>query len=320
MVQLATVQTTAPLSADEARALTDRIRQSVESLWSLLLEAHERKAHKALGYGTWESYVRAEFDWSRSYANRVLDQGRVIRELSEATGGMLPVGNITEREARDLKPLLPEVANEIRARVEAGDDPAEAVREVVEQKRAEVRAQPEQSDMTATASRPGPKIHTPEGKTVEDVVREGMEMEEAGERAEDAAEAVGLRLQTYRMARYIVLLTDRDDLSPTNQRIVAEARDEMNRAATIGRPFEMVEPLVNRIYGTGNRATPARAEAIQRANFDRAYGALIQACYGAPYVEVPHLSPEDASRVSAELKVAVQHLHDLRHRVEETVR
>ena len=38
-----------PLTRDEARALTDRIRGTVEHLWELLLEAHERRAWEGIG-------------------------------------------------------------------------------------------------------------------------------------------------------------------------------------------------------------------------------------------------------------------------------
>lgn len=143
------------LTADEARALTDRIKGAAEQLWALLLEAHERHAWTALGYPRWEDYVRAEFDMGRTYAHYLLDQGRVIRQLTAAAGAFTPV-NVTEAEARDIKPALRDVTQRVQERVmrarEAATPPGvetpftlapavveEVVREVVEEVRAEVR-------------------------------------------------------------------------------------------------------------------------------------------------------------------------------------
>lgn len=118
-------------TADEARDLTERIKAHAETLWALLLEAHERRAWKALGYETWNDYVAGEFAMSKQHSFRLLDQGRVIREIEEASGS--PMGDsITERAARDLKPHLVEVTGQIRDRVKAGQDPRQAVVEVVE--------------------------------------------------------------------------------------------------------------------------------------------------------------------------------------------
>lgn len=90
-VDLDTGEILADMTRDEARALTDRIRDAVEATWALLLEAHEQRAWAALGYGTWAEYV-------------------------------LPMGNISERAARDIKPHLDDVTAEIEERI--ADEPA----------------------------------------------------------------------------------------------------------------------------------------------------------------------------------------------------
>lgn len=130
------------LDEREARDLTDRIKAATESLWALLLEAHERQAWRALGYETWESYVRAEFDMSRQRAYQLLDQGAVTRAISAAVSTTV---DITEREARDLKPHLAEVVGIVRDRT-AGvtrEKVAEVVREVVAEERAKAKQRAE---------------------------------------------------------------------------------------------------------------------------------------------------------------------------------
>lgn len=72
-----------------------------------------------------------EFGWSQSYAYRVLDQGRVTLALQEASGSTMV--EVTEREAREVKPVLPDVVDEVASRVEAEPDrpPADVVRDAV---------------------------------------------------------------------------------------------------------------------------------------------------------------------------------------------
>lgn len=130
---------------DEAREITDRIKGAVESAWRLLLEAHDRCAWSALGYGSWRDYAQTEFGIGQSRAYQLLDQARVVREI-EAASGSTKV-EITEREARDLKPHLEEVKADIAQAVAALPDPtpeavAETVRVSVSRKREQVRAKP----------------------------------------------------------------------------------------------------------------------------------------------------------------------------------
>jgi hypothetical protein len=133
--------TTTDMTLDEARAVTDRIKVTTEELWSLLLAAYEGKAWRALGYSDWAAYVAGEFGMSRRHSYRLLDQGVVIRELAAASGQSVTHGSqITERAAREIKPDLPRITDEIRERVEAGEEPEAAVRQVVEENREERRA------------------------------------------------------------------------------------------------------------------------------------------------------------------------------------
>jgi hypothetical protein len=101
----------------QARTLTERIRQAAEHLYELLYEAHERKAWKALGYATFQAYVQAEFQMTRQRAYQLLDQAKVVREISAAA--TTPV-DIPERTARKFKPVLAELTQKIRLVVSSG--------------------------------------------------------------------------------------------------------------------------------------------------------------------------------------------------------
>lgn len=152
LVNADTGEVVARCSPDEARALTERIRSTADALWALLLEAHERQAWKALGYGRWEDYVAAELDMSRSRSYQLLDQGRVVREIEAAVAEVVAVSTvvdtgITEREARDVKPHLAEVTEAIKDRLtgEAADAiDADRVAEIVADEVAKARVIAEQ--------------------------------------------------------------------------------------------------------------------------------------------------------------------------------
>lgn len=132
-----TVNTRAKMSKADARKLTQKIKTAVDDLWSLLVQAHNWKAWKALEYQTWEAYVSAEFNMSRQRSYQLIDQGKVIHAIAEAAGKMSTTVDISERDARDLKSDLPAVADQIKARVEAGTAPEKAIAETVAAKRAD---------------------------------------------------------------------------------------------------------------------------------------------------------------------------------------
>lgn len=118
-----------PIDAERARALTDRIKGEMHWVCVLLLEAHDRRAWLALGYPTWERYVREEFSLSRSRSYELLDQGRVVTRIQAAAGlGELP--EISAYAAGEIKSMLPDVVDEIRRRLPEGGSP-EVVRRIV---------------------------------------------------------------------------------------------------------------------------------------------------------------------------------------------
>lgn len=118
-----------PLNSEQARQITHSIRDAAEVIWILIARAHAGKAWKALGYDSWEEYVKSEFNMSRSRSYQLLDQAKVISEIEAA----LPQGaevKISEAAARELKVVLEEAVPEIRKATEGLDkDKAEKVTE-----------------------------------------------------------------------------------------------------------------------------------------------------------------------------------------------
>lgn len=142
MIRTTPAKTTDLLTKAQAKALTDRIRKHIDAAWADITAAYEGKAWKALGYASWEAYVRAEFDMSRRRSYQLLDQGRVIGAIAEAAGESVNERTqISEFAAREIKEDLPAVTAEIKQRVEQGEDPKTAIDETVAAARAEKERQ-----------------------------------------------------------------------------------------------------------------------------------------------------------------------------------
>lgn len=124
------------LTTEQAVKLTETIRNASEVLWILISRAHTGKAWLALGYPSWEGYVYAEFDMSRSRSYQLLDQARVIREIEAA----VPAGteiHMSEAAARDLRGILDEVIPQIKERTEGlvSKEASIVLDQIIEEKR-----------------------------------------------------------------------------------------------------------------------------------------------------------------------------------------
>jgi hypothetical protein len=86
------------MDATQAKAACTAIRHSLEDARARLLDLHDRKGWKALGYKSWSDCCSMEFGKSRAQVYRLLEAAKVDRELS-------PIGD---------KPPLPEsIAREL---------------------------------------------------------------------------------------------------------------------------------------------------------------------------------------------------------------
>jgi hypothetical protein len=110
------VRTPGSMRREEARVLTDRIKRGFHSTTLLLLEAHSKRAWHALGYQTWEDYVRQEFSFSRSRSYQLLDHGRVLQVLM-ASAKLDSVPDVSAYAAAQILPRLGEVAAAVERRV-----------------------------------------------------------------------------------------------------------------------------------------------------------------------------------------------------------
>lgn len=128
-----------PLSADEARTLTDEAKSDAAALWAKLLRLYEGGAHLALGYSSWNAYYEAEFGGSASRGSQLIAAAHVAAMIQAENTTGIPESSLprTERVARELAPLRsdpPLLREAWRETIERhGTDPsASQVREIVQ--------------------------------------------------------------------------------------------------------------------------------------------------------------------------------------------
>lgn len=84
-----------PLSAVDARAITDRMKTGVAVMSELIKEAYQGRVWDALGYASWDEYVTREFGTGQlripkeertEYVASLRESGMSIRAIASATG------------------------------------------------------------------------------------------------------------------------------------------------------------------------------------------------------------------------------------------
>lgn len=124
------------LSKEAARSLTDEAKRDAQALWEKLVFLYEGHAHKALGYSSWGSYCVEEFGWEGTYSYRLVEAGRVVRDLELPIGNSHPTNEAVARELSHLR-YDPQKMKDawMEAQVRYGDKPtANQVRDIVQSK------------------------------------------------------------------------------------------------------------------------------------------------------------------------------------------
>ena len=161
VIDLSSAKRRPVLTQDEARMLTTEIQRTSVRLWLLVSEAHDRSAHFALGYDSWDDYVRAEFKMSPSRSYQLLDTGHVMREL--AVGGV-DIDHLSPPPTRvvtKVKGRLAEVRKVAREATKAGEDPIKALRQMARTPRVPTARNGDEAENVTVE----PRARTPEEGT-----------------------------------------------------------------------------------------------------------------------------------------------------------
>lgn len=164
----------------------------------------------------------------------------------------------------------------------------------------------------------GAQVNLPKGMTAEELCRKGMALEESGHSGDDVARSFGVAASTYRRMRDIVLLNDRNDLRPEDAEIAARALALLNETSMTREPYEMVFPIVERIWGATRNKRRSQTEAMRLSRFESAIVHVTDTCtMFAREVDVPYLSADQAKEAAGQLKEAEKKLREVRARIEE---
>lgn len=95
------------MSPDEARKLTDQVKDDARALWAKLLDLKQRGAHIALGYANWAEYAKAEFDLGEAQAYRLVQSAEVVKVIEASNVQLDKPAPLPKNESvvRELKPL-----------------------------------------------------------------------------------------------------------------------------------------------------------------------------------------------------------------------
>ncbi|TAG58464.1 MAG: hypothetical protein EAZ28_14570 [Oscillatoriales cyanobacterium] len=101
----------------EADSITQDIKGNFDSLGSMLIEARDRKAYKALGYRTFESYCKTEFGKSSSSAYRLIEDAKVVARLEAEIAKQYDEPITLNIPSACLRPLkeIPDIGNKLKA-------------------------------------------------------------------------------------------------------------------------------------------------------------------------------------------------------------
>ena len=116
------------------------IRSGVKAFCAVgdaLCEIRDGKLYRTT-HETFEAYCKDRWQISPQHAGRLISQSIVVDAIGEAAGNLEPIGSISEFAARQIKPHLAEVTQEIREKVASGSDPVTTTFEVIEAKRADI--------------------------------------------------------------------------------------------------------------------------------------------------------------------------------------
>ena len=290
----------------------------------LVAKAHRAQADALLIESEAKRRLADEYDAAqeRGELGKRGDYGAVTSatEVTPATAADIGLTHKDIHEARQVRDaevadpgIVERTVNDALAK---GEEPTKAkLRKAVEQ------ANGNEGDMDAVETDvklpTGPRLSIPEGQTPEQVCRRGMALEADGISTADVAKEIGVGVQSYRNMSDIVLLSDRDDLSPRDKETVARARRQMNETHRVADAWLLIERIAGLFWGKGLGKSRDIAEANRNEQFERSFGILIQTCLTTEEVELPYLTAERAAEAIRQLSAARSALLRFADRIKE---
>jgi hypothetical protein len=262
---------------------------------------------------------------------RLADEYDAAQERGEvAKQGNIPEQNVSKlsdigitakdiheaRQIRDAEEADPGVVKRtVEEQLAAGKEPTKAaVRKAVEatnnQEAEEVLAVVEPTELVRG------KLNIPEGVSVEEIARQGLAREAAGENSVTISKSFQIGQHYYRMACDIVFLRDRGGYSAKDKATVERAFRMMVDTHRIAEAFALVEPVALKVWN-GDKRPRVDREPARIEQFEHAFGVVTHTCVAAAELDLPYLSAEDAKSAVKELNAARRNLQTLVSRIQE---
>jgi len=150
------------------------------------------------------------------------------------------------------------------------------------------------------------------GEKLSDIIRRSFDLQ--SKNLEDIAKIMKMNRGSYAKARDIVLLSERTNLTADDARIAAKALAHMDDRCQPRVSWEMIRPIVVRLWGTRGRRSK-RSEAAGQSQFFTSISFLQTACSTSAEIPIPYLGPKDRQRALRELGEAQAALALLQQRI-----
>lgn len=163
-----------------------------------------------------------------------------------------------------------------------------------------------QTIATPPTKTPASPFNVPEGKSATEWIAEGASLEKTeGCTEAAAAKRIGLPNDQYRQARDILLLHERPELTPSDQKAAQESIRLFEKEHRLSDAYSLVQPIIEKLFGDRERGED-RATAPDRRleEFRRKLGILASTCTASREMKIPYLSEEEVHDAIDELKAA----------------
>lgn len=160
--------------------------------------------------------------------------------------------------------------------------------------------------------RSGPRLIVPEGYScLSDAIRHGISLERDGAPVEEVSKRLGMF--SYRLARDIVLLSERNDLSAGDATAVRHALIDLDERRQVSHLQKTVRKIATKIWGQrGNRY---KSEKSRSDAFCNAVSFVLTTCSTAAEITIPHLGGLVRKEALASLQEAIAALKSLQLRL-----
>jgi hypothetical protein len=161
-------------------------------------------------------------------------------------------------------------------------------------------------------------IKVPEGKTLSDVLREGIKLEaelmEGNKNVNlyEVAQAIGLSRRPYAQGRIVVMLADNTNLSEEDKAVVQNALKILDETNSTTAPYGLVEHIDKQVWGAGKKIHRNTANIKKHAEgFETNIEVIGEICARAADAEIPALSKEAVLSAMEQLEEAMSMLREI---------